>query len=58
MKYAFLFYVEDRVWEDMSKKDEEAIKVESAGYDADLRSRGRLILAQPLLSTETSTTLP
>ena len=57
MKYAFLFYVEDRVWEDMPKKDEEAIKAESAGYDADLRSRGCLIIAQPLLSTETSTTL-
>ena len=31
MKYAFLFYVEDRVWEEMPKKDEEAIKAESAG---------------------------
>jgi hypothetical protein len=57
MKYAFLFYVEDRVWEEMPKKDEEAIKAESAGYDARLMDEGHLIIAQALQSIQSSTTL-
>ncbi len=57
MKYAFLFYVEDRVWAEMPKTEEKVVKAESAGYDASLRDEGHLIIAQPLQSVQSSTTL-
>ncbi len=57
MKYAFLFYVADPVWEGLAKRDLDAVWAESAEYDADLLRRGRLIAAQPLEPIETATTL-
>ena len=57
MKYLCLIFLDEQKLEVLSKSEAEALTDETSAYDEALRQSGHLLVAQPLKSAQTATTL-
>jgi hypothetical protein len=57
MKYLCLAYEEEKVLNDLSKNEWDALRRETLAYVEDMRNRGALVSAEPLQSARTAATV-
>ena len=57
MKYLCLVYFEQKIWDEFSEEEAEAVREASAAYDNELRRSGHFVQAQALQSVDTAATV-
>jgi hypothetical protein len=57
MKYLCLVYFEPKIWDTMSKSENEALDKDSLAYDEKLQQSGHYLTAEALQSVNTATTV-
>jgi hypothetical protein len=57
MKYICLGYLEEKMWNRMSEKEQKNFVDECLAYDKDLRKNGRFVSGEALQSVRTATTV-
>ncbi len=57
MKYICLGYIEERMWDGWSEKEQKKFVDECLGYDAELRKNGHFVSGEALQNVRTATTL-
>lgn len=57
MKYICLAYEEERILNELTKEQWEVLRRETLDYVTDLQKRGQLIVAEPLQSIKTASTV-
>jgi hypothetical protein len=57
MKYICLGYIEERMWDGWSEKEQKNFVDECLGYDGELRKNGHFVSGEALQSVRTATTV-